>query len=42
MAWQTLRVADLYVSLLVTALLGIGFAHLCRRLDQWLLPWQNR
>lgn len=42
MAWQTLRIADLYVSLFVTALLGIGFSQLCRRIDQWLLPWQRR
>ena len=42
MAWQTLRIADLYVSLFITALLGIGFSQLCRRIDQWLLPWQRR
>lgn len=42
MAWQTLRVTEFYVALFVTALLGMAISALCKRLEQWLLPWQNR
>lgn len=42
MAWQTLRISELYVALLVTALLGLSIAVLCGYLEKWLLPWQDR
>lgn len=42
LAWQTLRVAELYVALVVIAFLGIGFLQLGKRIEQWLLPWQNQ
>jgi NitT/TauT family transport system permease protein len=42
LAWQTLRMADLYVALVVIALLGMGILQLGQRVEQWLLPWQNQ
>jgi NitT/TauT family transport system permease protein len=42
LAWQTLRVAELYVALFVIALLGLGFLQLGQKIEQWLLPWQNQ
>lgn len=40
-AWQTLRTEELYVSLSVTAALGIGFNFLLQRLAGRLIPWQE-
>ena len=39
-AWQTLRTEELYVSLGVTALLGIGFNSLLQWLGRRFIPWQ--
>lgn len=39
-AWETLRISDLYVAILFTALLGIGSHYLLEFLSQKLLPWQ--
>jgi len=40
LSWQTLRTEELYVSLGVTALLGILFNFLLQRLTVTLVPWQ--
>jgi ABC-type nitrate/sulfonate/bicarbonate transport system permease component len=39
-AWETLRISDLYVAIIFTALLGIGSHYLLEFLAQKLLPWQ--
>lgn len=39
-AWQTMRTEELYVSLAVTALLGIGINSGLYRLERYLVPWQ--
>jgi ABC-type nitrate/sulfonate/bicarbonate transport system permease component len=39
MAWQTLRIEQLYVSLLVISVLGLLFNLLLARLAAWLAPW---
>jgi NitT/TauT family transport system permease protein len=39
-AWETLRTGDLYVAILVTAMLGIGSHYLLEFLAHRLLPWQ--
>jgi NitT/TauT family transport system permease protein len=41
MAWQTLRIDQLYASLLVIAALGIVFNALLQRLSAALVPWQE-
>lgn len=40
LAWQTLRTEELYVSLCVTATLGILFNLLLQRISIYLIPWQ--
>jgi NitT/TauT family transport system permease protein len=40
LAWQTLRTEELYVSLAVTATLGIIFNLLLQRISLHLVPWQ--
>lgn len=40
LAWETLRTEHLYMALLVTALLGIGFNQLVQHLTRWLISWQ--
>ena len=40
LSWQTLRTEELYVSLGVTAFLGILFNFLLRRATVFLVPWQ--
>ena len=39
-AWQTLRTEELYATLTVTALLGIGINEVLQRLTKALVPWQ--
>lgn len=39
-AWQTMRLRQLYATLIVIALLGSGFNLLVTRLAAWLAPWQ--
>lgn len=39
-SWQTMRTEELYASLLVIILLGIGFNVLFHRLQRYLVPWQ--
>jgi len=41
LAWQTLRTEELYVSLAVTAALGMFFNLLLHRLTLYLVPWQS-
>jgi ABC-type nitrate/sulfonate/bicarbonate transport system permease component len=41
LAWQTLRTEELYVSLAVTAILGIIFNFLLERISLHLVPWQT-
>jgi ABC-type nitrate/sulfonate/bicarbonate transport system permease component len=41
LAWQTLRTEELYVSLAVTATLGIVFNLLLQRISLHLVPWQT-
>jgi NitT/TauT family transport system permease protein len=38
-SWQTLRTEDLYATLVVTALLGLGFHLIVRTLERRLAPW---
>jgi len=40
LAWQTLRTEELYVSLIVTALLGIFFNFFLQRVVVYLVPWK--
>jgi ABC-type nitrate/sulfonate/bicarbonate transport system permease component len=40
-SWQSLRVEQMYVGLLVTALLGFGSAVLLSALERVLIPWQR-
>lgn len=41
LSWQTLRVEQLYATLFVTALLGIGSNLLLQQVTAWLVPWQS-
>ncbi len=41
LAWQTLRTEELYVSLAVTAALGIIFNLILQRISLYLVPWQR-
>jgi ABC-type nitrate/sulfonate/bicarbonate transport system permease component len=41
LAWQTLRTEELYVSLAVTAILGIVFNFLLQRISLHFVPWQT-
>jgi len=41
LAWETLRTEELYVALLTTAGLGVGFSHGLQRIERWLMPWQR-
>jgi ABC-type nitrate/sulfonate/bicarbonate transport system permease component len=41
LAWQTFRTEELYVSLAVTAILGIVFNFLLQRISLYLVPWQT-
>lgn len=38
-SWQTLRTEDLYATLVVTAVLGLGFHLIVRTLERRLTPW---
>jgi ABC-type nitrate/sulfonate/bicarbonate transport system permease component len=40
LAWQTLRTEELYVSLVMTAMLGIFFNFFLQRLAVYLVPWK--
>jgi NitT/TauT family transport system permease protein len=40
LAWETMRVEELYASLTVITLFGIGFNVALHRLTKWLIPWQ--
>jgi len=39
-AWETMRVEEIYASLAVITLLGIGFNLVLRALSRFLVPWQ--
>jgi len=41
-AWQTLSVEDMYVGLVVIAVIGIVSFWLIDVLESWLLPWKKR
>ncbi len=41
LAWQTLRTEELYMSLAVTATVGIVFNFLLQRISLHLVPWQR-
>jgi ABC-type nitrate/sulfonate/bicarbonate transport system permease component len=41
LAWQTLRTEELYVSLIMTAMLGIFFNFFLQRLAIYLVPWKE-
>jgi NitT/TauT family transport system permease protein len=41
LAWQTLRTEELYVSLFVTAALGVILNFLLQRMTLYLVPWQT-
>jgi len=41
LAWQTLRTVGLYVSLAVTATMGIVLNLLLQRISLHLVPWQT-
>lgn len=40
LAWQTMRIHQLYAILIVVALLGLGFNFLAKKLAEHLAPWQ--
>jgi NitT/TauT family transport system permease protein len=40
LAWEVLRVADIYVALVVISLIGVGFNQLVLLLLRRLVPWQ--
>jgi NitT/TauT family transport system permease protein len=40
-AWETLRTEELYVGLVVTAILGIGINALLQRITKLFLPWKE-
>jgi ABC-type nitrate/sulfonate/bicarbonate transport system permease component len=40
-SWQTLRIEELYASLVVIALLGIGINLFLQYLSKRLTPWYN-
>lgn len=39
-SWETLRVEDLYATILVVSVLGIGFRWAIALASDWLTPWQ--
>ncbi len=39
-AWETLRVEELYATIVVIASLGISFRWVLQQLSDWLTPWQ--
>jgi NitT/TauT family transport system permease protein len=39
-AWETMRTEELYVSLIVTAILGISFNFLLQTITKYLIPWR--
>ena len=41
LAWEVLRVADIYAALVVIALIGVGFNQLVLLLLRRLVPWQQ-
>ena len=41
LAWQTIRTEELYVTLFVTAALGVIFNFLLQRMTLYLVPWQT-
>lgn len=41
LAWQTLRVEELYATLAVASLIGVGFNALLVRLEKVLVPWHS-
>jgi ABC-type nitrate/sulfonate/bicarbonate transport system permease component len=42
LAWETFRVEELYVSIMVVAILGIGFNFLLQLISGRLVPWQPK
>ncbi len=40
-SWQTMRIEDLYASLIVIAVLGIGLNLLLQYLSHQLVPWYS-
>jgi len=40
-SWQTMRIENLYASLIVIAILGIGLTFLLQRLSRQLVPWYS-
>ena len=41
LAWETMRIEELYASLVVIALLGIGFNMMLQRIATYLVPWNE-
>ncbi|HQR68230.1 MAG TPA: ABC transporter permease subunit [Thermoanaerobaculia bacterium] len=41
LAWQTLRVEELFAALFIASLLGIGFNAALVRLERLLVPWHS-
>jgi NitT/TauT family transport system permease protein len=39
-SWETFDVEELYATLVVIAVLGIGATHLVNRLSRELIPWR--
>ncbi len=42
LAWQTLRVEELYATLIIIALLGLGTNWVIEQLSACLIPWQHQ
>ena len=41
LAWETMRIEELYASLVVIAVLGIGFNLMLQRIERHLVPWND-
>ena len=39
-SWETLRVEELYATIVIIACLGISFRLVLQRLSGWVAPWQ--
>ncbi len=41
LAWQTLRTEQLYVGVIVCAVLGIVFSTVLKRIERHFMPWED-
>jgi ABC-type nitrate/sulfonate/bicarbonate transport system permease component len=41
LAWETLRTENLYVGIIICAILGIIFTSVLRRIERHFMPWEE-